>query len=174
MPQVVPATLRDARAVAQIHVDSWRAAYRDLLSAGFLAELSVDAREAMWRDAIATGTPSLLVAKDDRGDEAVRGWLSFGACRDDGAPTSEAEVWALYVAPDSWAGGIGRALWQHARASMCEQGYRSCSLWVFAQNEGAIRFYRAVGFAPDARPHQTFELGGRQVAEARYVCRLGD
>jgi ribosomal protein S18 acetylase RimI-like enzyme len=168
--QVVPAVLPNARAVAQIHVDAWRAAYRALLPAQYLASLSVDEREAMWREAIAAGVPALLIAKDD--DGAVRGWLSYGACRDEGAPHGQAEIWALYVSPDAWSTGAGRMLWQRARERMIEQGYTSCSLWVFAGNDRAIRFYRAAGFLPDPRPHQAFELGGRQVHEARYVCRL--
>lgn len=172
--QIIPATLADARAVAQIHVDSWRAAYREILPADYLASLSLDAREAMWRQAIAGGDTSLLVAKagDEGGD--VAGWLSFAACRDAGAPATQAEIWALYVAPQAWATGIGRQLWARARGLMRDQGYTTCSLWVFPQNERAIRFYRAAGFEPGPLPEQTFELGGRQLREACYVCRLDD
>lgn len=171
--QIVPATLADARAVAQIHVDSWRAAYREILPADYLASLSVDQREALWRQAIASGEPVLLVAKGGDGRD-VLGWISFAACRDAGAPASQAEIWALYVAPDAWAMGVGRALWARARELMRAQGCTTCSLWVFAQNERAIRFYRSAGFAPAPVPEQTFELGGRALREACYVCRLGD
>jgi RimJ/RimL family protein N-acetyltransferase len=57
---------------------------------------------------------------------------------------------------------------------MRDRGFTTCSLWVFPQNERAIRFYRAAGFVPDAGPPQAFELGGRQLQEVRYVCRLDD
>ncbi|HEY9064706.1 MAG TPA: GNAT family N-acetyltransferase [Burkholderiaceae bacterium] len=172
--QIVPATLGDARAVAQIHVDSWRAAYRDILAADYLASLSVDKREAMWRRAIESGETHLLVAKGGGDGRDVLGWISFAGCRDAGAPATQAEIWALYVAPRAWTLGVGRGLWAHARDRMRAQGYTSCSLWVFAQNERAIRFYRAAGFAPAPLPEQTFELGGRQLREVCYVCRLGD
>lgn len=169
--RIDPAQPEDAHAVAEIHVSAWRAAYASILSAEYLASLSVEQREAMWRKCIAAGEPELLVAKRQG---AVVGWLSFGASRGEGAPKSEAEVWALYVAPECWSTGAGRQLWLRARGLMRDRGFTTCSLWVFPQNERAIRFYRAAGFVADARPAQVFELGGRQLQEVRYVCSLGD
>ncbi|MGY1615587.1 GNAT family N-acetyltransferase [Geodermatophilus sp. SYSU D00691] len=48
----------------------------------------------------------------------------------------------LYVAPDAWGAGAGRALLEAARAARPE-GLR---LHVFARNERARRFYEAAGF----------------------------
>src|SRR5256885_574598 len=153
--QVEYATADDAHTVAEIHINAWRVAYASILPAEYLASLSVVKREAMWRECIADGEPQLLVA---RHEDVVRGWLSFGACRDEDAPKSEAEIWALYVAPDAWSTGTGRLLWFRARELMQQQGFGTCSLWVFPQNERAIRFYRAAGFIADPAPPKTFEL----------------
>lgn len=163
------ATLNDARAVAQIHVDAWRAAYKHIVPADHLAALSVDQREAMWRKTIESGEPELLVA---RLNGTVCGWVSFGACRDNDVPVTQAEVWAIYVEPGSWSNGIGRALWSKAREFMREEAFETCSLWVFPENDQAIRFYRSVGFAPDSLPPQQFELGGQQLREVRYSARI--
>jgi ribosomal protein S18 acetylase RimI-like enzyme len=160
----------DARAVAEIHVEAWRAAYASLLPAEYLASLSVEKRTAMWTRCIAAGAPELLVARDDEG--AVIGWLSFGKCRDEGASPAEAEVWALYAAPSAWSTGVGRLLWLEARELMHRQGFETCSLWVFPQNERAIRFYRAAGFVADPAPPKEFELDGQRLQEARFVCSL--
>ena len=124
--QVVHATYDDARAVAEIHVDTWRAAYASIVPADYLASLSVERREAMWRECIATRVPELLVATEAG---VVRGWLSFCQCRDEGSSKAEAEIWATYVAPSSWSGGAGRLLWLRAKELMLEQGFKSCSLW---------------------------------------------
>lgn len=163
------ATLSDVRAVAKIHVDAWRSAYSRILPADYLASLSVEQREGMWRRTVEAGQPELLVAKDNG---AVLGWVSFGACRDKGAPPTQAEVWAIYVAPNSWFKGVGRQLWLRARALLSQQGCSTCSLWVFAENEQAIRFYRSLGFVADNIPPQEFELGGRPLQEVRYICRI--
>jgi L-amino acid N-acyltransferase YncA len=167
--QVVHAALEDARAVAEIHVMTWRSAYASILPAAYLASLSVERREAMWSECIAAGTPELLVAKDR---DSIQGWLNFGPSRDEGASRTEAEVWAIYVAPEFWSTGTGRKLWLRAKGLMLEQGFRSCSLWVFPQNARAIKFYCAVGFVPDPAPPKSFELGGTQLEEVRYVCQL--
>lgn len=123
----------------------------------------------MWSECIAAGTPQLLVAK---ADGVVRGWLSFGACRDEGALATDAEVWALYVSPEFWSTGTGCKLWVRAKEIMLEQGFVSCSLWVFPQNARAIRFYRAAGFECDPSLPKGFELGGVHLQEVRYASRL--
>ncbi len=163
------ATLSDVRAVAEIHVDAWRSAYARIVPADYLVSLSVEKREAMWRKTVESGQPELLVAKENG---AVLGWVSFGDCRDKEAPAHQAEVWAIYVAPSSWFKGVGRQLWKQAREHLRQQGYSTCSLWVFPENDQAIRFYRSIGFTPDNVPPQQFELGGQQLREVRYVCRI--
>jgi L-amino acid N-acyltransferase YncA len=163
------ATPDDVRAVAQIHVDAWRSAYAQILPADYLASLSVEQCEAMWRKTVESGWPDLLVAKENG---TLLGWVSFGACRDEDAPASQAEVWAINVAPSSWSKGVGRQLWSRARELLRQQGYSSCSLWVFPENERAIRFYRSVGFVADTLPPRHFEFGSQQLLEVRYVCRI--
>lgn len=165
------ARLDDARAIAQIHVETWRVAYAALLSAEYLAGLSIDARETVWRNRIAAGEPEVLVARDGG---VVQGWLSFDRCRDSDASDADGEVWALYVAPASWSTGAGRRLWLRTRERMQQRGFTRCRLWVFPQNERAIRFYRAAGFSAEPESTRTFELGGRQLEETRYVCSLVD
>jgi len=123
----------------------------------------------MWRECIATRVPELLVATEAG---VVRGWLSFGQCRDEGSSKAEAEIWAIYVAPSSWSGGAGRLLWLRAKELMLEQGFKSCSLWVFPQNDRAIKFYHSAGFAHDGSVPKSFELGGAQLQEVRFVSQL--
>ncbi len=156
--RIEPATANDARAVAQIHVDAWRAAYVGIVPDGYLAALSVDERETMWREAIAAQQPELLVA---RHDERVIGWVSFGAARDQGALADVGEVWAIYLDPPHVATGAGRALWLAARQRLVERGFRSAILWVLAGNARAIRFYERAGFSLEPGLSQRFGLGGR-------------
>jgi L-amino acid N-acyltransferase YncA len=163
------AIVEDVRAIAEIHVEAWRAAYAGIVPADYLAALSVDKREEMWSACIAAGKPELLLAK---AEGAVTGWLSFGRCRDEGSADTVAEVWAIYVRPASWSSGAGRALWLRARELMRAQGFESCSLWVLALNERAIRFYGAAGFVHDGAAPKTFVLGGAQLQEIRMTSQL--
>lgn len=169
--RIVPATPADARAVADVHVRTWRAAYRGIVADAYLAALSVDQRETTWRAAIEAGTPELLVAKVGA---IVAGWISFGPCRDDGAGARVGEIWALYVAPEFWSSGVGRSLWLAARENMVKEGYQRVSLWVITSNRRAIKFYSAAGFAAEPGSTKSFTLGGKSLKETRYAAALGD
>src|SRR5437588_5942753 len=60
---ITPATLEDARRVAEIHVTAWQSSYQGVVPPEYLASLSVEEREAMWRESIVKGVPQLFVAK---------------------------------------------------------------------------------------------------------------
>ncbi|MDM0114640.1 GNAT family N-acetyltransferase [Variovorax sp. J22R133] len=160
------ASPEDCAAIARVHVASWQSAYRNLLPAEFLAGLSVEDRESLWRKAIQQGAPQLLVACD--GGE-VLGFTAFGATRDRDAAPSCMELWAIYLRPDAWGLGMGRALWLDARERIRASGATKASLWVIEGNAQAMRFYEAAGFTPEASSRQAFELGGVTLHELRYV-----
>lgn len=166
--QIAPARPEDCREVARIHVDSWRVAYAGIVDPGYLAALSIDRREAMWRDAVLTGSPRLLLA---RNDETIKGWVAFGPCRDADAQGA-GEIWALYVDPPFWSAGVGRRLLQSAVEGLAADGFRTASLWVIADNRRALRFYVASGFAPEAGSERTFELGTQPIRELRLERTL--
>src|SRR5882757_884193 len=83
------------------------------------------------------------------------GWLRAGPSRDPGASKATAELWAMYVDPQWWRRGIGRALWAHAEAHLRSAGFSDVSLWVHAGNDGAIAFYGRVGFVEDPGGRRT-------------------
>jgi hypothetical protein len=72
----------DARPVAEVHVASWRHAYRGLLPEDSLGRKSVDDREAMWLGAFADPEPKsgAFVAEVDG---RIVGFASFGPSRDE-------------------------------------------------------------------------------------------
>lgn len=165
-----PAQREDATAIARIHVAAWQAAYAGIIDAAYLAALSTAQREAYWAQAIAQGRPGLLLAQD--GDGAVTGWIAFGDCRDTDAPSTRGEIWAIYVDPTRWSQGAGQALWRQARDRLLEQGKAEVSLWVLAANQRAIRFYAALGFAPDPGSDRAITVAGASIDEVRQICPL--
>ncbi|WP_374590186.1 N-acetyltransferase family protein [Aquabacterium sp.] len=166
-----PATICDAKGIAEVHVHSWQAAYRQLLPDDFLAALSVEKREVMWGKLLAGGKPSLLVAESAG---KLVGFSAFGPCRDEGAESADYELEAIYVAPPHWSSGVGRELWLSSLDALLAVGAKSISLWVLAGNERAIRFYQAAGFHIDhGMATKVSSLGGVQVHEVRYIQRHG-
>jgi len=140
------ATPEDARSVAEVHVGSWRHAYRWMLPDAYLDRLSVDDREAMWREAFADEASGAFVA--EAGGRIV-GFASFGPSRDQDASADIGEIPAIYVEPSVLGGGVGRELMGAATAALRDAGYRRATLWVLEANERARRFYGKAGWTWD-------------------------
>ena len=160
----------DARAIAEVHVKSWRHVYRDQLPRSFLDALDVGRRESFWRSEVE------LLGQDNRpwvadAEGRVVGFVSVGPTRDDDAPVRTGEVYAIYVDPDCWDRGIGRNLLAHAVRDLRAHGYDRASLWVIELNEQARRFYDAAGWTTDGAT-KTDTIGGVDVAEVRYSRSL--
>jgi hypothetical protein len=101
------ATNADARAIAQVHVDSWRAAYPGLIPERFLERLSVGRRERQWADTLAAGEDGPVVLVADSGDRLVGFSTVAIPARDPDEEDDVAEIPAIYVAPQAWGRGVG-------------------------------------------------------------------
>lgn len=141
------ATPDDAPALAKVHIDSWRAAYRGLVPDSYLDKLDYGRRAERFRESLSTSGEETYIAEQD--GEAI-GFLTLGACRDeDMDQATTGEIWGIYLAPAHWRKGVGRALCQEAERMLKSRGYTQITLWVFEGNSQARRFYEAMGFAPD-------------------------
>lgn len=142
------ATPDDARPVAEVHVSSWRHAYRGLLPEQYLERLSVDDREAMWRGAFADPDPKsgAFVAEEDG---RIVGFASFGPSRDEGVLDGTGEVPAIYVDPAVLGTGVGRELFEAAAVGLRDAGFATATLWVLEANALARRFYEKAGWSWD-------------------------
>jgi ribosomal protein S18 acetylase RimI-like enzyme len=165
-----PAMPADARAIAAIRVRAWRTAYRDIVPAALLEELSIDDDEAVWRGRLVKGESQVWIAED--ASTAV-GWISAAKSRDADAAPSTGEIWALYVDPDHWRRGVGRALWTHAGAWFARAGFQDVTLWVLDANTAARAFYEALGFARDPGGRRTVSRHGAALPHARLRRHAG-
>jgi GNAT superfamily N-acetyltransferase len=165
------AGVADARAIAEIGVLGWQAAYRGILPDAFLDVLSVDARETAWRmmlESDEAGEAPAWVAERDR---RVIGFVAGGPPRDDDVPSPAAEVYAIYVMPDTWRSGAGRGLLTTAVDHWKVRGATTLALWVLEANARGRAFYEAMGWRADGR-RQEIAFGGFAATEVRYRVRL--
>jgi GNAT superfamily N-acetyltransferase len=161
----------DARAIAEISVVAWQAAYRGILPGGFLAGLSVQPRATAWAamlESDADGASPAWVA--ERAGRII-GYASTGPPRDEDMQIPAAEVYAIYVLPEAWRTGCGRALLSAAVAEWRVRGIDTLVLWVLQDNAPARHFYEAMGWAPDGS-RQQIDLGGVAATEFRYEISL--
>jgi len=162
--EVRPAILRDAKAIADVHVASARAAYADILPEDQLRALAPSTREAKWREAIEFSEPQVQVAV--LGEEVV-GFVGYDRSRDPKTPSTTGEIWALYVKPEHWDKGVGVALWDAARDGLEEEGCTLVTAWVPLRNDRALRFYELAGFKREMKTAKTTSLGGTKIEEIR-------
>lgn len=92
MPHTIrQASPSDARAIARVHVDSWRWTYAGTIPAASLAALSVDERAEAWRAMLETKPRSVRIWVAETGPEGagrkpeIIGFAQAGPSRDGGA-----------------------------------------------------------------------------------------
>lgn len=148
MLEIRRAVPEDAASIAAVHVRTWQVAYRGLIPDDTLDGLSVADREQRWREALAGEQgPAVYVAVEDT---AVVGFCAVAPPNADVDPEDgAAEIGALYVDPDLWRTGVGRALMDAALRGLRAGGWRWVTLWVLAENQRARDFYSRFGFEPD-------------------------
>ena len=158
------AQANDAPKLAQVHVDSWQAAYRGLIPDSFRQGFTYQKRESSFRQALSANLEETYLVEDN--DRAVA-ILTIGASRDaDLDNIHTGEIWGIYIVPDYWHRGIGTRLVQEAERMLLSRGYRDIVLWVFEGNTDARRFYEAMGFCVDGA-FKTLELG-KSLKAVRY------
>ena len=162
---VRPAAPRDAKAIAEIHVATWQAAYQAVIPDDFLKAMTVEKRLAYWREAIEFSDPQILVAVDA---DKVIGFVGFDRSRDAGTKSTVGEIWALYISPEHWRQGAGLALWDGARDGLKDEGCTQVTLWVLVANERALQFYeQAAGFKREMASLRTTAFGSTKLEEIR-------
>jgi ribosomal protein S18 acetylase RimI-like enzyme len=169
------ATPGDETAVATVHVRSWQVAYRGLMPDEVLDGLSVERRADMWRAILEPGPGAarhiFLVAEAGGGERpdgnALCGFVHVGPARDADLGPETAELTSIYLLPEAWGRGAGRALMARAVDAMREAGYASAVLWVLVTNERARRFYDIAGWSADGT-EKSEPFGPATLVEARY------
>ena len=148
-------TRADRAPIARIHAESWQSSYRGVLSDAYLDTLAGDDLARQWRETDVSPQDVLMIAEE--AGQAV-GFIAIW-CRPD--PYIE----NLHVRPAVRSGGVGRRLIGTAFSELASRGHETAYLWVFATNEGAIRFYERLGGVQGAR--ETKDVFGNPVPAIR-------
>lgn len=166
------ARLDDAAAIADLHVRSWRAAYRGIVPDAILDGLSIEQRVEFWQRRIRReADPSAegriwVVVEGDR----VAGLAATRPATDPDLDPGTGELAAIYLAPEAWSRGLGSALFGAAVEDLRARGLAPLVLWVIEANARGRRFYERWGLRPDGARHE-IDFDGTPVDEIRY--RIG-
>jgi GNAT superfamily N-acetyltransferase len=150
----------DALAVETIRIHGWRSAYRHVFPPADLDALPIDPER--WRPRLHVPPPGWTTfVCEVRG--RVVGFASVGPSRDE---DGFGELYAIYVDPDAWSTGAGRALLEAAEEQL-GSAFDAALLWVLEDNPRARRFYERAGWAPDGA-RKAEERFGVRAPEIRY------
>jgi len=166
--RVRPAEPADARALAAVHVATWRDAYAGLLPGEVLASLDAGAWAARHHGRLTAPAEGTFVLVFEVEGE-VAGFVSGGRGRDE---LPGGEVYAIYVDPRRQGRGAGRRLLAAAEQKLAEAGFTDASLWVLAGNAPARGFYEAQGWHGDGTRKPWPVTESVSVPEVRYVKRI--
>lgn len=162
------ATWADSEAVASLHTESWRDAYRGILPDAYLDGPIADERASLWRSRFSSPNADRRYVVLALSPEKLVGFVCvlldeeppWGACLDN-----------LHVLPRWRSRGVGRLLFAKAVqwVMSTEPGW-PIHLWVFEANAGARGFYDALGGEIIER-HNKELLKGIRIPSVLYIWR---
>jgi RimJ/RimL family protein N-acetyltransferase len=159
----------DAPAIAEVHVESWRAAYVGLLPPTVLDGLSIAQRTRHWRQVLEEMTGDRVVVADRAGD--LLGFAHVGPALDADAGPSTGQLGTLYLRSDAWGTGLGRQVHDAGLERLTEAGYDRAVVWMLSTNTRAARFYERQDWRRDGRL-RVQQFGGAVVIDHRWERRL--
>jgi GNAT superfamily N-acetyltransferase len=155
----------DSAALAELHRDAWRYAYAGVIPGLTLERMVARRGPRWWHGLHGSGGGALVLDMD----ASVAGYATLGPNRVrrrmPGRPGGE--IYELYLRPESQGVGLGRRLFEAARARLAGAGFNGIIVWSLADNGIGCRFYRAMGGAELARSRE--RLGGVALDKLGFV-----
>lgn len=160
-------TVPDCHEVAKIHTDSWRFAYAGIIDQAYLDQIDTTKREENWRRGVEANDPNIirLVATDKH---SILGFAVGGENRTkELAPNSQAELWAIYTAPNKMRTGAGTKLIQAFSQELEKLNIKTFCVWALEDNHIARNFYQKNGGVLLANKNH-IQIGEQNLAEVGY------
>lgn len=130
-----------AEALASVMISAWQAGFRGILPESTIEKYTQFHPCAdMFRQIIASGIGTMYLARLGGQAVGLLYWIGEG---------ETARIEALLTVPGLWGTGIAAQLMH--RALQDASGFPSVTVWPFAENHRARRFYEKHGFSPTGR-----------------------
>lgn len=162
--------VEDAEAVETVHYAAREAVYDGRVADWPPPGPDREGRIELWKEWL--GDPLISAVIGEVGGEIV-GFCTIRPSGDEDAHDDVAEMPTLYVHPEAWHVGYGRALCAAGLERARERGFRALTLWVLEVNERARDFYREFGFVPDGET-KVDEMTTERLVAFRYRISLTD
>jgi len=138
------ATRADAAAIARLHLDNWRIAYRGIVPDDLLDAITVESRQDHWERVLAAPDGAEFVSVAEDIDGHLLG-IASGGPELGGDSHYRGELYVLHVRPDAQGQGVGRALMRAVAERLAADGITTLLVWMLRENRPARHFYAALG-----------------------------
>ncbi|MGD6819051.1 N-acetyltransferase family protein [Metabacillus sp. 84] len=159
MFKIRKAAEEDIKAIAKVHVDSWRSTYREIVDSDYLRSLTYEEKEKQWAQA---DLNQLILAEDE--DGRIVGFSSYGKERSE-KHGFDSEIYAIYLYEEVQRKGIGSALLLNSIDDLIQMGHQSVLVWVISDNP-ARGFYES--YFPELIAEETFSIGKKEHVEYAF------
>lgn len=142
----------DADTIAKVHDKAWWNAYSGMVPHQALARMVQRRGPAWWASAIARRTVILVLEMQGK----IVGYATIGRNRVKTLPF-DGEIYEIYLLPEYQGVGLGAHLFLAALGELKRRGLKGSVVWVLADNEPAVRFYKNAGGREIASGRESFD-----------------
>lgn len=160
------AELRDVAALARVHVASWHAAYRGIISPQNLARTTLARAESRFRGYFGRGGQQKSLLHVLEGEAGVLGYINSGRSHSRRLGV-RGEVYELYLHPEVQGRGGGRKLLSAGLWALASYRLLPAAVWALEDNLRARRFYASMRGRELARG--TTKVGDQLLAKVAYA-----
>jgi L-amino acid N-acyltransferase YncA len=157
------ATLDDCTGIANVHIDSWRSTYSNIVPEEYLSSMSYSDRENRWRTILNDGNENhiMYVAVNEEGK--IVGFANGGPERSNDV-MYDCELYAIYLLKEIQRQGNGKQLVKAVVEELSKK-YHAMLVWVLAENQSRY-FYEALG-GKYVR-ESVITIAGKELVEIAY------
>ena len=150
---IEPVKPGDESALAYIQTESWKAGFKDILSADILERFTqIDKATAMYRRLLEQNVGNGYLLKVEGKPHCIAWW---DTTREKDMP-GYAELICIHSLQDKWRKGYGSKMMNAVLQDISAAGFSKVMLWVFENNTRARRFYEAHGFTTSGKTKLNF------------------
>lgn len=146
--------LGDEKTLAYIQTESWKAAFKDILSPDVLEKCTnLGKATMMYRRLLEQNIGNGYLLKVEDKPHCIAWWDST---REKDMP-GYAELICIHSLPDQWRSGYGSKMMDTVLHDISVAGYTKVMLWVFEENTRARQFYERHGFTTEGKSKPNIE-----------------
>ena len=160
------ARISDAHDIARCQMLGWQRGYKGIVSDDFLNSINLRDSIERWTNNLSEMTDDKYTLVAEMDGQGV-GFLSVGPPRD-GQEGFKSELWAIYIDPDYWGRGVGRALFDQMVLDLKSRDIHNTYVWCLRDNDRGRKFYEALGGEHIKGLAKKFVLQEQSMEEVAY------